>query len=298
MRPNPRNSCFVRAVNLRLLGVGLNGRTGVFTALRASVLAFVLLCVCVCALQRRLIYFPTKLAPALAERTAAQRGFLPWRDGSGPIIGWHLPADGRSMGSVLIVHGNAGSAQDRGYLAQPIHAAAAVDVFVLEYPGYGARPGSPSEQSFLAAANDAFCLLTNRPPVFVVSESLGTGVAAHLAGTHRERVAGLMFIAPYNDLASVGQRKMPFLPVRLIMQDRFPAAKWLSEYRGPVGFLLAGEDEIIPTDLGQKLHDGYAGPKKLQVIPGARHNDIAEQSARWWGEVFEFWRAQNAGGSR
>ena len=266
--------------------------------LRTLVLTYVVACVAGCAWQRKLIYFPTTLAPDRVEAIASKRGFVPWKNSVGQIIGWHLPASGTATGAVLIVHGNAGSALDRGYIAKPIHEAASVDVFILEYPGYGARPGSPSQKSFLAAADEAFGLLTNRPPVFVVSESLGTGVAAHVAGTHRERVAGLMFIAPYNDLASVGQRKMPFLPVRLIMQDRFPAAKWLSEYRGPVGFLLAGEDEIIPTDLGQKLHDGYAGPKKLQVIPGARHNDIAEQSARWWGEVFEFWRAQNAGGSR
>ncbi|MBM3877099.1 MAG: alpha/beta hydrolase [Verrucomicrobia bacterium] len=237
-----------------------------------------------------MIYFPTTFAPERADAIAAKRGFVPWKNVSGEIIGWQLPARRAATGAVLIVHGNAGSAVERGYIARPIHEAAAVDVFVLEYPGYGARGGSPSEKSFLSAADEAFSLLTHRAPVFVVSESLGTGVAAHLAGTHGGRVAGLAFIAPYNDLVSVGQRKMPFLPVRLILQDRFPAAAWLRDSRRPAVFLLAGEDEVIPTGLGLKLHDGYAGPKKLHVIPGAQHNDIAEQSPDWWAGVFEFWR--------
>jgi len=57
-----------------------------------------------------------------------------------------------------------------------------------------------------------------------------------------------------------------------------------------VSIVLAGSDEVIPSDLGRKLHDGYAGPKRLQVIEGAHHNDIAEQPLEWWREVFSFWQ--------
>ena len=93
--------------------------------------------------QRRLIYFPRTIPPALAEPAAAELGFVPWRNPSGQIIGWKLPATSSPVASVLITHGNAGCAIDRGYLAGPIHDAAPVDVYVLEYPGYGSREGSP-----------------------------------------------------------------------------------------------------------------------------------------------------------
>jgi pimeloyl-ACP methyl ester carboxylesterase len=179
---------------------------------------------------------------------------------------------------------------NRGYLAGPIREASSCDVYVLEYPGYGARAGSPKMKSLLTAAEEAFGLLPVRTPVYVVSESLGAGVAAHLAKVHGNRVSGLMMFAPYNNLVSVGQRQMPFLPVSLLLRERFDPAGWLKDYRGPVSFVVAGADEIIPPDLGQKLHDSYAGPKRLQVIAGARHNDIAEQPPGWWTEVFLFWR--------
>ena len=65
-------------------------------------------------------------------------------------------------------------------------------------------------------------------------------------------------------------------------------AEWLKDYRGPVSIVLACSDEVIPSDLGRKLHDDYAGPKRLQVIEGAHHNDIAEQSMAWWKEVLSF----------
>ena len=69
-----------------------------------------------------------------------------------------------------------------------------VNVFILEYPGYGARAGSPSEKSFLAAAEEAFAMLTNAGPIYVVGESLGTGVAAYLAKTHSRQVSGLVSV--------------------------------------------------------------------------------------------------------
>jgi pimeloyl-ACP methyl ester carboxylesterase len=217
-------------------------------------------------------------------------GFVPWRNPSGQIIGWKLPASSASAGSVLVVHGNAGCAMDRGYIAKPIHDAVNVDVYVLEYPGYGSREGSPDKRSFLAAAEEAFGLLTNCLPKYLVSESIGVGVACHLAGAHPKEVAGLMLFAPYHDLASVAQRRMPFLPAYLLLLDRFNPAEDLKNYHGPVKFVVAGADEIIPVESGRRLFEGYQGPKTLQIIPGAHHNEVAEQSPEWWKEVFSFWQ--------
>lgn len=258
--------------------------------LTSVVVAYLLLCAAGCAWQRRLIYFPTQFDGRVAEQMAAKEGFQPWRNKAGAIIGWKMPASGSSTGSVLVVHGNAGCALNRSYIARPIREAASRDVYVLEYPGYGARGGSPGMKSLLAAGEEAFASLPDQLPIHLVSESLGAGVVSHLAKVYGTRVSGLMMFAPYNNLASVGQRHMPFLPVRLILRDRFNPSEWLKDYRGPVSILLAGEDEVIPSDFGRKLHDGYGGPKRLQVIEGARHNDIAEQSAEWWKNVFAFWQ--------
>ena len=252
------------------------------------VILYVLLVLALMFYQRRLLYFPTRLSPQLSEQMAKQEGLSPWRNKSGQIIGWHLPATASSTGAVLIVHGNGGCAVDRGYLAKPIHDAASVDVFVFEYPGYGARDGSPSAKSFFAAAEEAFDLLPSGVPRFIVGESLGAGVACHLAKTRE--VAGLMLFAPYNNLVSVAQKKMPILPVRLILWDRFDPAQSLKDYRGPLGIVLAGSDEVIPPKFGRLLHDGYAGPKTIQIISGAGHNEIGEQPAEWWENVFAFWR--------
>jgi pimeloyl-ACP methyl ester carboxylesterase len=253
------------------------------------VILYVLLALFVMLVQRKLIYYPSKLSPEVAAQIAQQQGFVPWRDAVGAIIGWHLPAKTSPTASVLIAHGNAGSALNRAYIAAPIHSVGNIDVFVLEYPGYGAREGSPSLQSFLSAADNAFAALPANRPAYVVAESIGAGAAAHLAKTYGARVSGLLFFAPYHDLAAVGQSQMPFLPVKLLMRDRFRPAEWLKDYRGPVKIVLAEADTIIPMKFGQKLHDDYAGSKSIEVIRGAGHNDIAAQSTEWWQSVFAFW---------
>jgi pimeloyl-ACP methyl ester carboxylesterase len=252
------------------------------------------LCLFVFATQRRLIYFPTRLSSSAAERAAAEQGFTAWRNAGGQIIGWKLGANSSPTGSVLVVHGNAGSAVDRDYLARPIHNAAPVDVFILEYPGYGARGGSPNLKSWLAAGEEAFGALPRDTPRYVVSESIGAGVAAHIARTHPKEVAGVAMIVPYADLAAVAQNQMRLFPAYFLLRDRFRPAEWLKQYQGPVKVLVAEKDEIIPARYGHRLFDSYHGPKDLDVIEGARHNDVAEQSPEWWREVFAFWKTNSA----
>jgi pimeloyl-ACP methyl ester carboxylesterase len=250
-----------------------------------------LLLIAGCAWQRKLLYFPTRLTPDGAKQLAAQEGFVSWQNLNGEIIGWKIPATGSPTGSVLIIHGNAGSALDRNYIARPIHEAAALDVFVMEYPGYGARGGSPGMKSWLAAGEEAIASLPTDKPIYVVSESIGAGVAAHLAKTHPTEVAGLVMFVPYDSLPSLAQSKMPLLLPCFFLVDRYKPAEWMKDYRGPVKIVLAGRDEIIPPKFGQRLFDSYAGPKSLQNFPDANHNEVTEQPPEWWREVFNFWQA-------
>jgi pimeloyl-ACP methyl ester carboxylesterase len=258
-------------------------------------------CACVFIFQRNLIYFPTKIPADVVESLAKEHGFEPWKNLAGQIIGWKIPAAGEAQGSVLIVHGNAGCALSRDYLAQPIHAMGApasgltndgarLDVFVLEYPGFGARPGSPNKASLVAAAEEAFQLMPPRAPRYVVSESIGTGVACELARNHAAEIKGMALFVPYHNLASVAQRHMPFLPAYFLLRDRFNPEDCLKAYRGPIQFVVAGADEILGPGTGKKLCEGYAGPKILTVIPGAGHNDVAAQAPDWWLAVFKFWQ--------
>ena len=126
-------------------------------------------------------------------------------------------------------------------------------------------------------------------PLFLVGESLGSGVATYLASTLPAQVAGLLLVTPFTSLTDVAAGHYPFLPVRALLRERYDSLVALEDYRGPVAFLIAGSDEIVPAALGRKLHDSYRGPKWLREQAGAGHNTLDfDPAAGWWREVAEF----------
>jgi pimeloyl-ACP methyl ester carboxylesterase len=247
------------------------------------------------ALQRRMIYYPTVGSPAEVERWGTAEGLERWKNPAGRNIGWKRSSPTQpARGAVLMTHGNGGCAFHRAAFAEPLRTSEAMDVFILEYPGYGDRPGSPNESSFFAAAEEAFQSLPRTTPIYLLGESLGTGVACHLAGAHSNEVAGLLLFAPYNSLVDVAQHHVMILPASLILRDRFESEKYLKNYHGPLAVLVGGNDRVIPEKFGRRLFEGYDGPKQLWKIPGADHNSIHDGLRDDWGEIIAFWKTNRA----
>lgn len=248
-------------------------------------------------LQRQLIYFPAREPLESLSAAAAARGLQVWRGEGGEYLGWRSGGQDRARNRMVVFHGNAGHALHRDYFAAGLEALGDEwEVYLFEYPGYGGREGSPSADAIKSAAEAALSglLATPSPPVFLLGESLGSGVASHLAATFPTRVAGLLLVTPFTSLADVASRHYPFLPVRALLSERFDSLEALSHYRGPVAFLLAGKDEVVATELGQELHDSYDGPSWLRIQANAGHNTLDyHPRAAWWGEMSRFLTGDN-----
>lgn len=241
--------------------------------------------------QRRLLYFPARYPLPDAERAAARLGLAPWRDARGGHLGWYAAhPSGRALARVVVLHGNAGSALDRGYLRDVLQGPGVppLDVALLEYPGYGARAGSPGEAAIVAAVAEAVDLLASGDarPILLAGESLGSAAAA-LGAAARPAVAGLLLVTPLAGVPAVARRHYPWVPP-LLVRDRLDAAAALARLRVPAAFLVAGADEVTFTDLGLALHAAYAGPKRLWVQEGAGHNGLRfEPGDPLWREAIE-----------
>ena len=257
-----------------------------------GVALYVLVCVGCASFQRRMIYYPGHLTTQQVDEAAREAGLDRWKNPSGQTVGMkrmspRQPADGQ----VLILYGNGSWTVGSAHYVKDIQTLAAFDVFILEYPGYADRGGSPSQRAIFRAADEAFGLLRTNLPVFLVGESLGSGVAAYLAGTHPDRISGMVLLSPYNRLTSVAQEHMPLLPVSLMLVDTFPSEDYLLNYAGPVGIMVDGRDAVVPEKFGLRLYDGYAGPKKLWRFPDGNHIAIMEPAEQFWAEVLDFWQA-------
>ena len=272
-----RRSAFTRRV-CRLFAIGLT--------------LYVLICIGCALFQRRMIYFPPRFTPQQVDEAARAAGLTRWTNLSGQAIGMKFRSPRQpATGQVLIVYGNGSWTVGCAQYGQVIQSLDALDVFILEYPGYADRPGSPSQENIFDAADEAFELLGKDKPIYLVGESLGSGVAAHLAGDYPSNIAGLMLLSPFNRLTDVAQARMPFLPVKLMLIDRFPSTDYLQKYRGPVGIMVDGRDEVVPEKFGIRLFDSYAGPKRLWRFSESGRIAIGEPPAKFWSEVLDFWRA-------
>jgi uncharacterized protein len=262
-----------------------------FRLLSAGLLTYAAACIGCASFQRKLIYFPPHYSAEQVDAAARKAGLERWTNSSGQFIGMkrlspRQPADGR----VLIVYGNGSWTVGCAHYADAIQSVAAFDVFILEYPGYADRAGSPSQKSIFRAADEALQLLGTNQPVYLVGESLGSGVAAYLAGTHPGKIAGLILLSPYNRLTGVAQAHMPLIPVWLMLVDRFPSEDYLRNYHAPVGIMVDGRDQVVPEKFGLRLYDSYAGPKRLWRFPDGRHISIMEPPEKFWSEVLDFWQ--------
>ena len=154
--PKHQRSKFKAAVLTRLLRL-------LFVSCFSLYLA---VCVVVAIFQRRLLYLPPVYTSKQVEQFARTARLERWKDPSGQAIGMkRLSHQQPAAGRVLIVYGNGSCATACAHYADVIQDVAALDVFIVEYPGYADRPGSPSQKSLFRAADEAFKLLATNKPV-------------------------------------------------------------------------------------------------------------------------------------
>ncbi|HEY5706967.1 MAG TPA: alpha/beta fold hydrolase [Terrimicrobiaceae bacterium] len=225
------------------------------------------------AFQRALIYYPQTAEFTALEPRAARQGLLPWLDAKGSFVGWRSQ---RGAGiPLLLLHGNAGHAMHRSYFVSRLRDASVTPpIFILEYPGYGARPGTPTEDDLVAAAVEAIDLLGQ--PLILAGESLGSGVACAAASQRPSSVRGLLLITPFDSLVTVAKVHYPWAPVGLILKDRYDSSRALENLRAPLAVIVADGDFVIPVDSAIKLFASYLGPKKLWRVAGSGHNEVLQ----------------------
>ena len=212
-------------------------------------------------LENQLLYFPT--------HEPNRSGLAEWRV-DGQLIGF-ARAVTSPRSAWLILHGNAGQASDRHYIVDLVPSDAAA--YVLEYPGYGARSGKPSMDTINRAATDALAALRRLHPgvtLGVLGESLGSGPASYLCSlaTPPDR---LVLAVPYDNLLSVAKRHMRFLPVSLLMRDKWDNVAALKNYPGPVQIFAAAHDTVIPVEHARALSHSLSRVRYVELPCG--HNE-------------------------
>ena len=227
-----------------------------------------------CNMQNKFLYFPSSEIPS--ERMLASANMKFWPQTAEGYRGLTSATDTPAPnGTIVLFHGNGGTAFDREFYLEPLMKLG-YRVILAEYPKYGGRAGKLGEKPFVADGLETINLAYKQygAPIYLLGESLGCGVAAAIAKQTEVPIAGIILITPWDTLASVAKSLFPFLPVKLVLTDKYDSIENLKNYPRKISVVAAERDEILPIRHAYNLYESLPeGGKKMWVIKGAGHND-------------------------
>ena len=193
------------------------------------------------------------------------------------LNGWFFaaaPDSPRATRVILHLHGNAGNIGSRLETYRAL-LETGVNLFAIDYRGYGRSQGSPSEEGTYRDAQAAWRWLGAKgfapSDIIVFGESLGGGVAAGLAC--RETIGGLILESTFASIPQIGTELYPWLPVNLVASIRYDTKSKLPSIHAPVLVMHSRADHLIGFHHAQQNFEAAHQPKWLWELAGD-HNDI------------------------
>jgi pimeloyl-ACP methyl ester carboxylesterase len=176
-------------------------------------------------------------------------------------------------GVVFFLHGNSGNLET-WFVNADFYRNANVDMFMLDYRGYGKSSGhidseAQLEADVLAAWNTIAPRYAGKRRV-IFGRSIGTGLAATLAAQVQPEQTVL--VSPYESMVALAREHYPWVPSALL---RYPLRSDLAlpQLKGPVLLAHGEKDTLIPPANSERLQR-LARNATLLIVPGAAHNDM------------------------
>ena len=237
-------------------------------------------------LPDHLILFPTR---ASIDAGRAVRKTVPFQNGELELwtaISRRAQQNGRVGTYVLRFYGNADRAERWVAAEADEWNDRAVEIWGMNYPGFGGSTGPTRLSRIGPAALTAFDELqrhANGQPIVLYGASLGASVALHIAA-HRP-IAGLILHNPpplrQMILRQFGWWNLWLLagPFALQIPRDLDSVSNAKAIHAPAIFLLADKDEVVAPRFHRLVVEAYAGEKRVISLPGAYHNDPIEGAA-------------------
>ena len=208
------------------------------------------------------------------------------------LHGWWMehPA---AKAQVVYWHGNGGNLSLWSPVLTDLHRHG-FSVFAVDYRGYGASTGRPSQNGVYRdgeAATAYFLEKLRKPamPVVFWGRSLGCSVASWAAT--KSAPDGLVLESPFPDVAAVFAGNPVMRVASVFSSYTFATARHLEQYSGPRLVVHGEADSIIPFAAGRRVYDRARTSRKTFVaLPGLDHNDPHTTHPAYWKAIEEFLR--------
>ena len=178
------------------------------------------------------------------------------------LLGWYHEKNLKDYKTLIYFHGNAGSLENRIHKLnhfQDIN----INFLIIAWRGFSGNNGKPTEQGLYEDGKSAINWLekkgVNEKNLILYGESLGTGVATHLA--QNKSYAGIILETPFTSMIDAAKIFYPYIPVNLLLKDKFENYKKIKNINSPILVMHGEVDQIVPFSMGKKIYELANEPK-------------------------------------
>ena len=178
------------------------------------------------------------------------------------LLGWFHKKDLKKFKTIVYFHGNAGQLENR---IHKLNHFKDIDVnfLIISWRGFSGNKGKPSEEGLYIDGNSAIVWLKNlgltEKDIILYGESLGTGIATHIA--QNNSYAGLVLETPFTSMTDAAKNFYSYIPIRLLLRDKYENDKKIKNINIPVLVMHGEVDQIVPFRMGKKIYEIANQPK-------------------------------------
>ena len=211
------------------------------------------------------------------------------------LHGWFFP--GKEVHPVLLhFHGNAGNISHRLDLIKSL-VRRDLQVFIIDYRGFGKSEGRPSEQGVYHDGLAAYDYLVQkegiRPEdILLHGHSLGAAVAVEVG--LRRKVRSVILESAFTSTRDMARSMPLFFVFAPLLPANYNNLKKVSRLSVPVLVIHGDQDEIVPFSMGERLFSSAPDPKRFLRLDGAGHNDTYVVGGEQYLDALERFAAESA----
>ena len=178
------------------------------------------------------------------------------------LLSWYHNKNLNNYKTILFLHGNAGALENRIHKINHFKDMN-VNFLLISWRGFSGNKGKPTEKGLYEDAKSAVAWLkskgVNENNIIIYGESLGTAVATEIA--QNKNFAGIILESPFTSMIDAGKNKYPYLPVRLLLKDKYESNKKIKNIKSPILIMHGKVDTLVPFDMGKKMYELANEPK-------------------------------------
>ena len=233
-----------------------------YTAAISIALLYLMVLIFIFFYQRNLLYHPFENNYSSDEiNFSYEEVFIPASNGNN-LKGWFHKKNLNNKKTLVFFHGNAGDLRNRIYKLNLIKDFD-INFLIVAYRGFSGNEGKPTEKGLYEDARSTLDWLMKQKikenQIVIYGESLGTGVSIEVA--QNKKFAGIILESPFTSMVDAGKFYYPYLPVSLLLKDRYETVKKLKDVNIPILVMHGKNDKIVPFFMGQQVFEKANEPK-------------------------------------